>query len=87
MKKGAKKSRSKHLRKKRQKKLLNALCEAGIPEVDGKTVTHLYSLSKNDIFFIDDKQYEVADTEVVGGFIACINERGEQEWLPEETEV
>ena len=87
MKKGAKKSRSKHLRKKRQKKLLNALCEAGIPEVDGKTVTYLYNLGVNDIFFIDDRQYEVADTEVVGGFIACINEHGEQEWLPSDIAV
>lgn len=87
MKKGAKKSRSKHLRKKRAKKLLNALCEAGIPDVGGKTVTYLYNLGVGDIFFINGKEYQVADNDIVGGFIACINEVGEQEWFPYETEV
>lgn len=92
MKKGSKKSRNKHLRKKRAKKLLNALCEmygpAGEPEeIDGRTKTYLYNLGVGDIFFINGKEYQVADNDIVGGFIACINEAGEQEWLPEETEV
>lgn len=72
---------AKHLRKKRAKKLLNALCEAGIDIPGGETTTPLQALSIGDPFFYEGKMYTVADAEVAG-YIAVIDEHGEQEWLP-----
>ena len=72
---------AKHLRKKRAKKLLNALCEAGIPKIDGKTTTALNALSIGDAFSYEGKEYTVADAEVAG-YIAVIDSDGNQEWLP-----
>ena len=81
-----KKSRNKHLLKKRRKKmLLNALAEhqAMHPELyeEGQTTTPLQALSIGDPFFYEGKMYTVADAEVAG-YIAVIDEHGEQEWLP-----
>ena len=83
-----KKSRNKHLLKKRRKKqLLNALAQSEMehPEEflrDGETKTPLSVLHVGDVFTVGDETYSVVDSEEVGGYVECINNRtGEQEWL------
>lgn len=86
-----KKSRNKHLLKKRRKKLLEALArtegpggQSDIP--GGETTTPLQALSIGDPFFYEGKQYTVADAEVAG-YIAVIDNDGEQDWLPADIAV
>lgn len=74
-----KKSRNKHLLKKRKKKLAM---------LEGKTVTRLRSLKIGDLFYKGGIGYTVADNEIVGGFVACLNNAtGEQEWIEADTAV
>ena len=89
-----KKSRNKHLLKKRRKKqLLNALAQSELehPEsfkMNGKTDTPLGVLHVGDVFTVGDETYSVVDSEEVGGYIACVNNRtGEQEWLSAQMSV
>lgn len=84
-----KKSRNKHLLKKRRKKLLEALARtegAGGQDISGVTITPLSSLSVGDPFTYEGKTYTVADAEVAG-YIAVIDTDGEQDWLPADIAV
>ncbi len=85
-----KKSRNKHLLKKRRKKLLEALARTEGPGgqnyISGETVTPLSSLSVGDPFTYEGKFYTVADAEVAG-YIAVIDDSGEQDWLPADIAV
>lgn len=85
-----KKSRNKHLLKKRRKKLLEALARTegpgGQSDISGITTTPLSSLSVGDPFTYEGKFYTVADAEVAG-YIAVIDTDGEQDWLPADIAV
>lgn len=85
-----KKSRNKHLLKKRRKKLLEALARTegpgGQSDISGKTTTSLSALSIGDLFYYEGKAYTVADAEVAG-YIAVIDNDGEQDWLPADIAV
>lgn len=85
-----KKSRNKHLLKKRRKKLLEALARTEGPggqnDISGVTTTPLSSLSVGDPFTYEGKFYTVADAEVAG-YIAVIDTDGEQDWLPADIAV
>lgn len=84
-----KKSRNKHLLKKRRKKLLEALARTEGPGGQNDisvTTTPLSALSVGDPFTYEGKFYTVADAEVAG-YIAVIDTDGEQDWLPADIAV